>query len=105
MNRPLIVWTTTATQAEALHIAQQLVANKLAACVQIEGPIQSLYRWNDQVETAEEWRCVIKTVEHRYPELESAIVNLHSYDVPQIVATEIAAGSQAYLGWLRDNTT
>ena len=73
------VTTTTETKEEAKNIAQHLVEKKLAACVQILGPITSTYRWKDKVEVAGEWLCLIKTRENLYQDIEKAIKKMHSY--------------------------
>jgi periplasmic divalent cation tolerance protein len=96
----LQVHTTTGSEAEAERISAALIERRLAACVQVLGPIASRYRWQGEVETAEEWLCLAKTEASRYPELEAAIRELHSYDEPEIVATPIAAGSAGYLAWI-----
>ncbi|MEQ8162029.1 MAG: divalent-cation tolerance protein CutA, partial [Smithellaceae bacterium] len=94
----------TATKEEAQKIARHLVEQRVAACVQIAGPIISTYRWQGKVETAEEWLCVIKTRESLYPELEKAIISLHSYETPEIIAVPIIKGSREYLSWLKRET-
>jgi periplasmic divalent cation tolerance protein len=94
------VLTTTGSEAEAERIASLLVERRLAACVQIFGPIASRYRWKGEIEEAREWQCVAKTEASRYPELEAAIREAHSYQEPEIVATPIVAGSAGYLGWI-----
>lgn len=71
--------------------------------MQTIGPISSRYRWQGEVERATEWLCLAKTESSRYPELESAIRELHSYDEPEIVATPIVAGSRDYLDWLSES--
>ena len=98
----LQVATTTAQKQDAERIASALVDQRLAACVQIVGPITSTYRWQGSVETSQEWLCLIKTSRDRYAAVEAAIAKLHPYDVPEIVATPIVAGSRSYLDWLRD---
>ena len=102
MESFLQITTTTESKEEAEIIAQHLVGKKLAACVQILGPITSTYRWRDKVETAEEWLCLIKTREGLYKELEKAIISLHSYETPEIIAVPITRGSPGYLNWLDD---
>ena len=104
MKSYIQVTTTTETKEEAQKIALYLVEQKLAACVQISGPISSTYHWKGKVETAEEWRCLIKTQEGLYQELEKAIISLHSYETPEIIAVPIIKGSKEYLCWL-DNET
>ena len=103
MPEYLQVQTTAGSEAEAERIAAALVERRLAACVQIVGPISSHYRWRGEIEQAHEWICVAKTESTRYAELEAAIRELHSYEEPEIVATPIVAGSASYLEWLTDN--
>jgi periplasmic divalent cation tolerance protein len=95
--------TTCANRDEAERIAAALVDQRLAACVQIVGPVRSIYRWQGAVEQAEEWLCLIKTTREAYPAVEAAIRALHSYDCPEIIATQITAGSAAYLKWLGES--
>jgi periplasmic divalent cation tolerance protein len=98
----LQVATTTANKSDAERIARALVERRLAACVQISGPIASTYRWQDTIETASEWLCTIKTTEGNYQRVESTIRELHTYDEPEILAVPIVAGSPTYLAWLQD---
>src|SRR5262245_2484470 len=98
------VVTTVASADEARRIATALVEEHLAACVQIVGPIESIYHWRGKVETATEWQCWIKTRREVYDAAEAVIRQLHSYDVPEILALPILAGSEAYLKWLSDET-
>jgi periplasmic divalent cation tolerance protein len=100
MSDHVQVLTTTGSEEEAARIASALVERRLAACVQVVGPIVSHYRWQGVVEEAEEWQCLAKTEAARYAELEAAIRDLHSYEEPEIVATPIVAGSAGYLGWV-----
>jgi periplasmic divalent cation tolerance protein len=97
------VLTTAGSEEEAERISTVLVERRLAACVQVLGPITSRYRWQGEVETAREWMCVAKTEASRYPDVEAAIREVHSYDEPEIVATPIVAGSVGYLGWISDS--
>jgi periplasmic divalent cation tolerance protein len=96
----LQVTTTAGSAEEAKRIAAALVERRLAACVQIVGPIASHYRWQGTVERSTEWMCVAKTGTVHYAELEAAIRELHSYEEPEIVATPIVAGSAGYLAWI-----
>lgn len=102
MKSYIQVITTTETKEQAQTIAQHLVEAKLAACVQITGPIASTYRWKGKVETANEWNCLIKTREELYDKVETAIKKLHSYETPEIFAVPIIKGSSEYLSWLDD---
>lgn len=99
----LLVTTTTEARAEAEAIAERLVRSDLAACVQVLGPMTSIYRWEGEVARAEEWLVLAKTTAERWPQVEAAIAEMHSYEVPEIIALPIAAGSEAYLGWLRES--
>jgi periplasmic divalent cation tolerance protein len=99
----LQVTTTAGSEEEAERIAAALIERRLAACVQIVGPVASRYRCQGAVETAEEWLCAAKTTVDRYAELEQAIRELHSYEEPEIIATPIVAGSPGYLEWVSRN--
>ena len=100
MSEHLQVTTTIDSEAAAEAISAALVERRLAACAQVVGPISSTYRWQAEVERAREWICVAKTTAARYPEVEAAIRELHSYEEPEILATAIAAGSSGYLDWI-----
>lgn len=93
--------TMTDKKEDAEKITMTLVERKLAACVQIVGPIVSTYRWKGTIETATEWQCVIKSREGLYNEIEKAIRAVHPYEVPEIIAVPIIAGSSDYLEWLQ----
>ncbi len=95
------VSVTTDSKAQAKAIAQMLVRERLAACVQVIGPVTSIYRWQGKQEEAQEWLCLAKTTGARYDAVERAIREAHSYEVPEIVAVPIVAGSEPYLRWLR----
>jgi periplasmic divalent cation tolerance protein len=97
------VMTTVGTEQEAELIASSLVEAKLAACVQIGGPIRSRYRWQGAIEEASEWQCLVKTTTAAYPQVEAAIRSMHSYEEPEIIATPIVAGARGYLGWIDDS--
>lgn len=102
MSEYIQVVTTTERKEDAQKIAHVLVEARVAACVQVLGPITSTYRWQGTVETAEEWLCVIKSREDRYQELERAIREVHPYEVPEILAIPVVAGNASYLQWLSD---
>jgi periplasmic divalent cation tolerance protein len=101
----LQVQTVTGSEEEVERIATALIDRRLAACVQVIGPLTSRYRWQGEIEEAQEWMCLAKTTASRYPQLEAAIRELHSYDEPEIVATPIVAGSAGYLGWIGDSVS
>ena len=98
------VLITTDREDDAQRIARALVKQRLAGCVHVLGPIQSTYHWEGKIESAQEWRLEIKTRREHFAELERTIRALHTYDVPQILALEIADGSEAYLDWLQRET-
>jgi periplasmic divalent cation tolerance protein len=102
MKSYIQVTTTTETKEQAQKIAQHLVTEKLAACVQILGPINSIYRWKGKVENTQEWLCLIKTQDDLYNKVEAAIKSLHPYETPEIIAVPIIKGSKEYLSWLED---
>ena len=94
------VMTTAETKADAQAIANAIVEKRLAACVQIIGPITSTYWWQGEIETAEEWLCIIKSRKDLYQALEKAVREVHPYDVPEILAIPVATGNKDYLEWL-----
>lgn len=97
-----VVLTTTTDSAEAAEeLARGIVEARLGACVQVVGPVRSVYRWDGEVRVDQEWQCVVKTTADRLDELTAHITARHSYEVPEIVVTPVVAGSDAYLGWVR----
>ncbi|HIJ89618.1 MAG: divalent-cation tolerance protein CutA [Desulfobulbaceae bacterium] len=100
MNEYIQVATTVATEEEGGAIAGMLVEKRLAACVQVIGPMTSHYRWQGKIETAGEYLCLVKSRAALYPEIEAAIKSMHSYEVPEIVVMPVIAGSREYLAWL-----
>ncbi|MCL4166251.1 UNVERIFIED_CONTAM: hypothetical protein GTU68_026008 [Idotea baltica] len=97
--------STTCDDRDVIEqISNHLVERSLAACCQIEGPITSVYRWQNKVETATEFRCLIKTTTARYPDVAAAILQLHSYEQPQITAIAISNIDGGYADWVRRNT-
>ncbi len=100
----IAIMTTTGSLDEARSIAAALVERKLVACAQISS-IHSYYRWEGAVQNDDEFRLLLKTTEDRYPEVEAAILELHSYDLPAIVAFDITKGYGPYADWVRDNAS
>jgi len=98
------VITTTPNRAQARRLARALVEQKLAACVQIVGPIESVYRWKGKIEKAREFICYIKTARQMFSKLEKAIKKYHPYETPEIIALPIVASSKDYVQWLRKET-
>jgi periplasmic divalent cation tolerance protein len=99
-NQYIQVVTTTAKREEAEAIARALIEGRLAACVQLLGPITSVYRWKGAVETGQEWRLCIKSRRELFERVEQEIRRLHTYEVPEILAIPILAGSRDYLAWM-----
>jgi len=100
MTEFIQVVTTTETRKQAERIAQVVVEKRLAACAQVVGPISSTYWWKGKIETAQEWLCLMKSREDVFPRIKAAIRQIHPYEVPEIVALPIVAGSKSYLEWL-----
>src|SRR6185312_16308953 len=98
----LQVTTTTGTRDVAERIAVELVDRRLAACVQVSGPIRSTYRWQGKIESAEEWTCTAKSGREQMDGIREVLKRLHPYEVPELVATPIVDGSEAYLKWLSE---
>ncbi len=98
------VLTTVDSDDDGVRLGRGIVEARLAACVQIIGPIRSLYWWEGKVDDSREWQLLIKTTAERFPALEEHIKANHSYDTPEIIATPILAGSAEYLGWVSDET-
>ncbi len=100
----LHVQTTTDSRAEAMELAHDAVQARLAACAQVAGPLASTFWWEDAIERAEEWLVMLKLPADRYGELADFLIERHSYDEPEIIATPIVAGSAGYLDWIREET-
>lgn len=100
MTDKRIVLTTTGSEDEARKMAHHLVENRLAACVNIVPQVESIYRWQGEVESSREWLLVIKSTAEKFPAVRDAIRELHSYDLPECIAISIEEGSPQYLQWL-----
>lgn len=92
--------TVTAPKEVAQRLARIVVEESLVACAQLSGPVASTYRWQGELETADEWYCRLKTTERRLPALVARIRGLHPYEVPEIIATPIVDGNPDYLAWI-----
>ena len=102
MTDKKIVLTTAGSHEEAGKIARALVERRLAACVNVVA-IESVYRWKQTVESAEEWLLVIKTTAAAFDDIHAAIKQLHSYELPECVMLPIESGSQEYLEWIGES--
>jgi periplasmic divalent cation tolerance protein len=96
----IVVYVTAGSLEEASRLAQALVEERLAACVNQIGPVQSVYRWEGKLEQSEERLLIIKTRRDLFPAVEKRVRELHSYAVPEIVALPIVEGNHDYLRWL-----
>lgn len=105
MEKFVLIITTTDKKEDADKIASFLVEKKLAACVQVIGPIESTYRWKGKVEKSREWLCFIKSRENLLSEIEKRLREIHPYEVPEIVALPIIGGYKDYLSWVIKETT
>ncbi len=99
----VVIFCTASAETEAEAIASALTEEKLAACVQILPSINSFYRWEGRVHNDREYLMMIKTVSQNLEAVKSRIIELHSYDVPEIIALPVAGGSEKYLGWIRSS--
>ncbi len=104
MDDILLVYITAANSAEAERIAETLVSERLAACENIQPSIRSIYRWRGAVERAEEAALLAKTRADRFEALRARVREIHSYEVPCIVAWPIARGHPAFLDWVREES-
>ena len=102
-SEPIVVFMTAADGGEATRIADLLVNRKLAACVQILPAIESVYRWNGEVQHDTEILILAKTTTAQFDDLEKAVREIHSYDTPEIVAVPMAHVSEPYRVWLAEN--
>lgn len=101
---PVVVITTTGTADTAAALARGLVEHGLAACAQIIGPIRSVYRWNGDLHDDTEYQCVLKTTEDHVDAITTYLDEHHDYDVPEVIALPVVAGSPAYLSWVTEQT-
>ncbi len=100
----IVVLVTTPSADEGERIGRAVVNERLAACVNVVGPIRSVYRWKGAVEDAQEWLLVIKARAADLDALETRVRALHSYDVPEVLALPVYGGAAAYLAWLDEAT-
>jgi periplasmic divalent cation tolerance protein len=98
------VQTAVPSREEGLRIARSAVDARLAACVQVIGPMTSTYWWKGEVEVQQEYLLLLKTPAARYADLERHIWQEHSYDVPEIISLPVGAGLASYLAWMDEET-
>jgi periplasmic divalent cation tolerance protein len=105
MSEFVQVTTTTGTRHDAEQIASELISRRLAACAQVSGPITSTFRWQEKVETAEEWVCTVKTTRAQVGAIQELFRAVHPYEVPEVIAIAIVDGSEAYLKWVEEQVS
>ena len=99
-----VIFVTAGSEEQAVAIARALVGERLAACVNIVGPIRSIYRWGDSVEDDREYLLIIKTRALLYMKVETRVRELHTYEVPEVLALNADRGSPPYIQWMLDST-
>lgn len=100
----LVVFSTFPDPDKAAEVARILVTEQLAACVNIVGPVRSIYRWEGEISDDRETLAVIKTTSERFEEMRSRLVALHPYQVAEVIALPVDAGHAPYLAWVADET-
>lgn len=103
MEKFVEIITTAESKEELESIADALVSERLAACVQIAGPIESIYKWDGKIEKSEEWECRIKSSAAKADQVGQKIKDMHSYEVPQIIMLPVLGGSEDYLRWVEES--
>lgn len=103
MTDKRIILSTAGSREEADRLASALVERRLAACVNVVGPVASTYRWQGKVERADEFLLLIKTTAAQFAAVAAAIKELHSYELPECVELAVTAGSDAYLEWIAES--
>jgi len=103
MTNKCIVLTTCGSEEEASRIAQSLVENRLAACVNVIAQVKSIYRWEGKVESAAEWLLVVKTTADQFAQVRQRIGALHSYELPECLCLAVQDGSAEYLAWIEQS--
>jgi periplasmic divalent cation tolerance protein len=104
MTDYVMVFITVKSEKEGEKIASALLKDKLAACVNVIGGVKSFFRWKGQIATENEILLIAKTKDMLFENLKKRVLELHSYEVPEIIATSILAGSEQYLDWIKKET-
>lgn len=100
----VVVWTTISATTESDKLASVLVAERLAACVNVLAQMESIYRWKGEVQVDHERQLIMKTTAARVPALKARLAQLHDYEVPEFIVMPVIDGSDAYLNWIREST-
>ncbi len=104
MTPAIVVLVTVGSEQEAETIATTLLEERLAACVNVTSPVRSLYRWEGRIADDREWQLVIKTQARLFEALAARVRTLHSYDLPEIIALPVLAGTTDYVDWIQNET-
>ncbi|GJQ59539.1 MAG: divalent-cation tolerance protein CutA [Candidatus Scalindua sp. AMX11] len=104
MENCIVIFITTSSLDEAKKLGRTLVEEKLAACSNIMSPVHSIYHWQGELCDDEEALMVLKTKRELFSQIETRVKELHSYEVPEIIAMPIIEGSENYLSWLKNET-
>ena len=103
MSDKRLLLTTAGSREQAQSLATELVSRRLAACVNIVGPISSVYRWKGEVESAEEYILMIKTTAAEFASIRDALLELHTYELPELLQFPIETGLADYLDWIGES--
>lgn len=104
MTPAIVVLVTVGSEREAETIATVLLEERLAACVNVTSPVRSLYRWEGRIADDREWQLIIKTQARLFEALAARVRALHSYDVPEVIALPVLAGTADYIDWIQNET-
>jgi periplasmic divalent cation tolerance protein len=100
MTDKIVIFSTCSTPEEAAQIARKLIEERLAACVNVAPRIRSFYRWKGAIEESDEYLLIIKSSRDRFEQLRVELEKVHTYEVPEVVAVPVIAGSPNYLNWI-----
>ncbi len=103
MTDKIVILVTVASKEEGHKIARHLVESRLAACVNVTGAIESIYRWKGEISQDQEYQLFVKTTREMFPEIQAAIAKLHSYQTPEMICLPIIDGSREYLLWVDES--
>ncbi|MDH5174080.1 MAG: divalent-cation tolerance protein CutA [Elusimicrobiota bacterium] len=101
--KEIVIFITSGSEAEAKSLAQVLIEEKLAACVNILSGVESLYWWKGKIESSKEWMLVVKTRGEMAKKVIKRVKEVHSYEVPEVIALPIVQGNKDYLQWISDS--
>lgn len=100
MTDKIVVFSTCASEEEAAKVARGLIEDRLAACVTVIPGARSIYRWQDAIESATEYLLIIKSSRPLFERLRAALEQMHSYEIPEVIALPVVQGAASYMNWL-----